>query len=207
MGFFSSISKVYDPFGIIAGVTGQTSADAAKRAAKTQAKSYEGAIGEQARQFDTMLELTAPWRQAGTQALGTYQNALQNPTQSYNAFTKTPAYTMPLAEGQRAIDRSAAARGNLLSGGTLRAATRYGENYASGQYGNYLDRLAGLSGVGYGASSQAGQNALQTGTNVGNLLIGQGNARASGYTNAANAKQQGITNLLQLVGFASGFNA
>jgi hypothetical protein len=196
MGFFDSIKKVakvaIDPLGIgeniIGGVTGKTQAEAAKKATKAQVGAANEAIAEQQRQFDTMLELTAPWREAGVEALGELQNALQAPTEGFNAFTSTPAYTFPLGEGTKALERSAAARGGLLSGRTGKELTRFGQNYASGQYGNYLNRLAGLSGVGQTTASQQGQTALTTGANIGNLLIGAGNARATGYANVGEAK-------------------
>jgi len=186
-------------------LTGKTTAEASKSAAKAQERSAMSAIEEQRYEFEKALEATAPWREAGANALQLYQNALTGTTvpQAYNAFTQTPAYQLPLAEGTRAVERSASARGNLLSGRTLKELTRFGQDYAGTQYGNYLGNLSNLSGLGYTGSQQAGQNAITTGQNIGNLLTGAGNARASGYLNAAQAQQQGASNVASIAGLVA----
>lgn len=99
----------------------------------------------------------------------------------------SPGYQFQLGQGEKAVDRGAAARGRLFSGATGEAEQRYGQDYAS----NYWDRLFGQYG------SLAGQGQQSTGTTVN--VAGQygdaasqnditaGNARASAYTAAGNA--------------------
>jgi len=106
-------------------------------------------------------------------------------------FQKDPGYEFRMAEGQKALERSAAARGGLQSGGTLRALSRYGQDYASNEYTNAynrfnadkdrrFNRLSALAGIGQTANSQvaaAGQNyAGQVGSNLTNLANAQGAA-------------------------------
>ena len=49
----------------------------------------------------------------------------------YSAFFQSPGYQFRQDEGIRAIDRSASARGQLMSGGTLRELQRYGQGLAA----------------------------------------------------------------------------
>lgn len=51
-----------------------------------------------------------------------------------------PGYQFRLAEGNKALERSAAAKGILQSGGTLKALTKYGQDAASQEYANAWDR-------------------------------------------------------------------
>jgi len=51
-----------------------------------------------------------------------------------------PGYLFRLAEGQKVLENSAAARGGLLSGQTGKALQQYGQNFASNEFGNIYDR-------------------------------------------------------------------
>jgi hypothetical protein len=113
-------------------------------------------------------------------------------------FEADPGYAFRLAEGQKALDRQAAARGGLISGGALRAATRYGQEMGSQEYTNAFNRyqterqarlgpLQSLAGVGQSAVNQLGQAGQQYATNAGEALTSGAAARASGYVGAANA--------------------
>jgi hypothetical protein len=58
-----------------------------------------------------------------------------------------PGYQFALQEGQKALERSAAARGTLRTGGTLRDLVDYGQRSAAQQYQNVYDRALGSYGV------------------------------------------------------------
>lgn len=121
--------------------------------------------------------------QTGTQA------ATQTQTQplDLNALiAATPGYQFRLQEGQRAAERSAAARGSLASGATMRALARYGEGLAANEYGDFANRLASLIGLGQTAATTAGGFGQQTGANIGQNLANIGAARGSGYANQGN---------------------
>jgi hypothetical protein len=105
----------------------------------------------------------------------------------YSQFLNSPDYQFALQQGLQGVQNSAAAQGGLYSGNALRGITDYGQGMASQQLGNYANRLAGIAGVGQTAANTIGQGAMATGANVGNLLVGAGNARASGIINQANA--------------------
>jgi hypothetical protein len=84
-----------------------------------------------------------------------------------------------------------------MSGGALKAAQRYGQDYASGEFGNAYNRLANLadlgprsagvmSRMGQNYANAAGQNTMAGGQAVGQGYMNAGAARASGYLGMGN---------------------
>lgn len=98
----------------------------------------------------------------------------------------TPGYQFRLGEGIKATERSAAARGGLNSGATLRALQRYGEGLAASEFGDFANRLASIIGIGQSAATTAGGWGNQVGGNIGQNLANIGQARGSSYANQAN---------------------
>ena len=79
----------------------------------------------------------APWRKAGTDALGQLQEKI---SAGPGDLRKSLGYQFRLAEGQKAIERGAAARGGALSGAAIKAGLRYGQDFATNEYDNFLRR-------------------------------------------------------------------
>jgi hypothetical protein len=61
-----------------------------------------------------------------------------------------PSMRFQMDEGMRALENSAAARGSLQSGGTLRDILRYSQGLASQDYGNAFGRAANVRDFNYG---------------------------------------------------------
>jgi len=59
-----------------------------------------------------------------------------------------PGYQFAFKEGQRAVQTGAASRGTLLTGGTLKALTRYGTGVADQLYGDTVNRYLSLADLG-----------------------------------------------------------
>jgi len=113
-------------------------------------------------------------------------------------FEQDPGYTFRQSEGMRALERSASARGNLLSGGTLKGIQRFGQDLASQEYGNAFNRyqiersarlnpLQSLMGSGQSATNMMTGNIGQSSQNQQANIYNAGQARASGYVGSANA--------------------
>lgn len=124
-----------------------------------------------------------------------------------------PGYAFRVQQGQQAIDRSAAARGGLQSGAALTAATQYGQDMGSQEYGNAykrfmdnrLNQIAMLQGgvstgltAGGGTADLAGRAGLGlanlysgTGANLAETTLGAGRAMGQGIENAAAARASG----------------
>jgi hypothetical protein len=116
---------------------------------------------------------------------------------SMSDFQQDPGYAFRLSEGQKALDRSAAARGGLISGGAMKAATRFGQDMGSQEYQNAFNRyqtnrsnqlqpLGNLMASGQSAASNQGSAAGQYGTNAGNLMMQGGQAMAAGQLGMGN---------------------
>jgi hypothetical protein len=117
-----------------------------------------------------------------------------------SAFIESPDYQFNLAEGQKAIDRSLAARGRGISGAGIKEGERYASGLASQQYGSFVDRLLAAAGLGTTGVTTSAQAGLTTAGQVGAAQQNAGNTRASAYMSTAeglnNAVQGGISNYL-----------
>lgn len=176
---------------------------AAKKAGKAQARAAESSAAIEARQFEQTRADLAPWRKVGEQALYQYADILGVPrpggpppgAPDRSAFFKSPGYEFRLSEGIKAVERSAASRGSLQSGATMKAIQRYGEGLASSEYNSYLGRLAGLAGTGQQVVTQTGVLGAQSAAGQGAAIQNAGAARASGYLGSAGQIQQGISDI------------
>lgn len=197
--------------GWVAGATVVSSlvgANASSKAAKTQAASADRAADLEREMFERNIELNAPFREAGVTALNKLVPLATEYTPfGMSQFQADPGYAFRMSEGMKGLERSAAARGGLLSGGTLKGIQRYGQDLASQEYQNAFNRyqaerqarlnpLQSLAGVGQTTSQQLGQAGTQMAGNVGNLMTGGAAARASGYVGGANALNQGLSQYL-----------
>ena len=174
-------------------------AGSSRSAAKTQAAAADRATELQREQFERQVELQEPWRQAGMTALNKLTPLATNYQQfGMQQFQADPGYAFRLSEGMKALERSAAARGGLLSGATMKGLQRYGQDLASQEYMNAFNRyqternaqlnpLQSLAGVGQTATQQLGAAGQTYAGNVGNLMGQAAQARASGYVGGANA--------------------
>jgi len=217
--------------GVSSSIAGSAQASAAEKAARLQA----GATSESAavqrdyinnlqRQYDTTRADLSPYRAVGGAALDEYgalygigRDGLLSEADMQAArdrFTTTPGYDFRFSEGQKALERSAAAGGNLNSGATGKALIRYGQGVASEEFNNYANRLSGLAGMGQNAAAQTGtlgnQNLAQQGAAAsslgntitsgaaqqGNLIANAGTARASGFAGIGSSVNSGVNNYL-----------
>jgi hypothetical protein len=139
-------------------------------------------------------------------------------------FQADPGYAFRLAEGQKALERQAAARGGLISGAALKAAGRYGQEMGSQEFTNAFNRyqtnranqlnplqsLAGLGQTSANIMGTAGQNfanqanqlGMTNAANQGNLALQRGNIAATQYGNYANV----LGNALSKYNFGGGSN-
>lgn len=149
---------------------------------------------------DTFQPGTAGSFRVGDRTFGTraeadaYAQAGSTPGQAYQGFTASPGYQFRIDEGQRAIEASAAARGGLLSGRTLQDLDTRRTGQASEEYGNYMNRLAGLADGGMTAAGGQAGAATNAAAGASNALAGIGNAQSAGAIGVGNALQGGIQN-------------
>ena len=202
---------------------GNTASDAANAAAadtyakqQKAGKNLRAAGDNYASGMQSLSTLFQPYAAAGGDALNMYRAGLgldggagsQAFTQAYQSL---PGYQEALKTGQDSAVAGLNASGRLNSGAALKALQTYGQNYENQQSGSYLDRLAGLSGMGQQATGQQvstagqglqGQLGAYTSAYGGDMqsagTIGQGQVAG------ANAQQGALGNLLGAATYLGG---
>lgn len=161
---------------------------------------------------------TAPLSSLVNPSLGAPGSLSQPWTQQFTAPTDVteqndPGYQFRLSQGQQALERSAAAKGGLLSGGETKDLTDYEQGAASNEYSNVYNRslqqyqqsynqfqqnqanqynrLANLAGLGQVSAGNLNSAATSTAGQVGNTLLTAGAQQAQQGTNAAAATASG----------------
>jgi len=143
-----------------------------------------------------------PYKAAGATALETLTKGTAEGGEFNKPFTAAdlefdPGYQFRMEEGQKALERSAAARGTLLGGGTLKALSRYSQGVASDEYSKAFERarisrndrfsqFTSMSGIGQNAvnaSINAGQN---YGSAAAGNIVRAGEYEGNANMNAAN---------------------
>jgi hypothetical protein len=206
--------------GTIAAVTVGSSligANASRGAAASQERAAQQASDTQRAIFERQVELQEPFREAGLKGqnrllellglsedkkvpgFGKYATAEFTPSM----FQTDPGYAFRMSEGMKALERSAAARGGLLSGATLKGTQRYGQDLASQEFQNAFNRfqvqrtntlnpLQSLSGGAQTSANVLTGAAGNLGQQLGSNIIGAGNAQAAGQIGSANAIVGGL---------------
>lgn len=168
-----------------------------------RAQRQAAALAEQRQQsmYDQTRQDQAPWREAGGRALSGMEDADFQRDFSMSDFQKDPGYDFRMKEGMKALQNSASARGSLNSGATMKALTRYGQDFATNEYTNAynrfngdrdrrFNRLSNLAGLGQTATNQMQNANTNYGNQMSDLLTGVGNANAASRINQGNRFNQ-----------------
>jgi hypothetical protein len=195
----------------------------ANKAAKEQTKAARQGIEAQERMLERQIGLQEPFRQTGITAQNQLLTLLGLPggtaggaeygsmAQPFdmNRFQADPGYGFRMSEGMKALENSAAARGGLLSGSTVKGATRFGQDLASQEYQNAFNRyqveraarlnpLQSLMGAGQTATNQITGAMGQTGQGIAQGYGNLGQARASAYVGGTQAAMQGLQGIASM---------
>lgn len=172
-------------------IGGKMAGDSAEDAAAASTSQNQAALDLQERIYRENVARQEPFLKTGTEFYNKLAELHRNPSSGNAMMQMDPGYGFRLSEGLKSLDRQAAARGGLISGGALKAAQRYGQDYASNEFGNAYNRLASLANTGpqaAGVVSNLGTNFANTATGIyGQMGSDQGNAllsRGSSYGNA-----------------------
>jgi len=192
-----------DPVSGAIGGSAVLGAASSNRAAKAQSGAAGQAADLQREQFERQIELQAPFREVGLRALNKLEGASEYTPFGMDQFQADPGYGFRFNQGQKALERSAAARGGLISGNTGGALQQFGQGLASQEYQNAFNRyqtersarlnpLQSLAGVGQTSVNQLGAAGQNYASGMGEALGAGAQARASGYMGGANAIGGGI---------------
>jgi hypothetical protein len=222
------------------GAAAAVSAGASLYGSSQAAGSAKDAANLQQKQFQTTRGDLLPYNTTGQNALsGAYDLASGSPTGggpnyvdlAYNQFLppkmtqaeleQTPGYQFTLAQGLKATQSAAAARGLGVSGSALKGAGTYATgladktyldqfNVAQQRFGDVLNlntaqqgnlqaqfgRLSGLATIGENAAAQTGAQGTTAASNAGSYLNAAGLDQAAGTKNATNALAGGVNSYL-----------
>ena len=206
-------------------------AGASIASSKAQAKSQKKGMEAEKEMADANLLLQrelaeqqredfAPWRDVGQQALDKIWSGVQSGEFEVGQIdvTKDPGYQFRMDQGVEALDKSAAARGRLLSGAQQKGINEYAQNVGSQEYANAYAResnekarkfniLSGLSQGGQASAAGQAQSTQTLASTSGNIManLGQsqnvanqniGAIRGGAYTDAAQGVNQAAQNWL-----------
>lgn len=213
-----------------------TQASAAEQGQQLQADEAQKALDFQKQQWSTQQQNLAPWLKSGTTALSNLDSLMSTPgqglltpwTEQFQAPTDVteqndPGYKFRLSQGEGALENSAAANGSLLSGNTLEAQQKFGQDYASNEYNNVyaraqeqfkqrygifennqtndFNRLSALAGGGQTAATTLGSEGQAAANNVSGIDLTTGAQQGQDLNNAAAARASGY------VGSANAWNS
>lgn len=217
------------PVGAAIGVSGLAGAAASVYAGNKQAEAADKASKVQKDAYAQMRSDLEPYRAAGTTGTNALMAALPDLTSEIKLDNATlqqlPGFNFALAQGLKAAQNSAAARGLGASGAAVKGATQFATGTANQFAGDAFNReltgreqrynqLMGVSQLGANAAATTGQGAVGTGQQVANNLIGGAAAQGAGLVGATNAltnsagqymgynlaQQQGANRLLNTTG-------
>lgn len=193
--------------------------NAAGKAADTQAAATDRANALLQLNMDRTRDDLAPWRASGSAAAGALSQKLGiggDPNAGdYGSLTRQftgadlpndPGYKFGLDQGQKQLDQKAAAGGSYYSGAALKAAARYGNDYAGTKFGEAFNRdqagktqtfnmLSGTSGLGENAAAMTGNLGAQTTGQMAGNTTALGNAQGAAQIAQGNAYTNGLTGL------------
>ena len=177
---------------------------ASNKAANTQAQASQQATQVQQNALDQQVALNKPFYDIGVGAANKLSSQTLYTPSAFN-YQADPGYAFRFNEGMKGLNASAAARGGLISGNALRAATDYGQASGSQEYQNAYNRyLTGnaqnlqayntntantqyLANMGQSSANNQANAIGQFGNNAASNVIGAGNANAAGMVGGANA--------------------
>ncbi len=147
--------------------------------------------------LDTANSFFDPYRATGEQANTVLSNGLSaggqfNHTPTADEIRLDPGFAGQLAEGQRGMERSAAARGNSISGSALMDLSRYNQTQYGDAYEKAFDRFRQNRSDSFGFANTVanrGMDASKAGADIlghqGDNLIGAGKYGGDKIFNAA----------------------
>lgn len=181
-------------------IGGVVATNSANQAANSERDASNSANQLTQGMYNNNVRINQPWVDSGRANLDTLNADMPDLTRQFTMqdFHADPGYQFDLAQGQQAMQRSAAAKGMLNSMGTQQNLSNYSQGMASNEFSNAQQRfaqnqtqkynmLAGMAGNGQTAIGQITQAGTQAGNQMSNNVIGAGNAQAAGQIASGNA--------------------
>lgn len=111
---------------------------------------------------------------------------------AFDAYKGSTEYTSRFNEGQRAVTAALGGKGLLDSGAAQKALLKYGQTFASNEFGNYIGNLQTQQQTGLGAAAALTGN----GQNYANAVSANNNNAANTAANAALSNAGAVNSVL-----------
>ena len=158
------------------------------KAADAQRDAANSANAQQMAMFNQIRQDLMPYNLAGQQVTPQLLALLGIGGGDQQAMLESlPGYQFALKQGLLGTQNALGARGLGLSGAALKGGAQFAAGLADQTYGNQFNRLLQAAQLGENAAAQSGNFGTQTAGNIGQNMIGAGNAQAAGIMGGANA--------------------
>ena len=170
--------------------------------ANQQKKAIERARREQSAAAAAAQARFAPYQEQGEYATQQIREGLDTGTLggsfTPDQYLESPDYQFQLEQGNQALDRTQAARGNLYSGQAIKEASRFQQGLARQGYQDAYNRwlqtqqnrygqLSGQQNIGYGAAGGQNVIGLNEGNNMADATMARRYAQDQGTSGALGA--------------------
>lgn len=195
---------------IIGGGASIISSNKASKTAKNAADASNALAREQYNRNEANL---SPYMGQGPLATQTINGLLGlggNQAQSdaaFNTFKSSTGYESRLAEGNRGVNAALGASSIRDSGAAVKAASKFNQNFASNEFGNYLGNLQNQQALGMSAASAlAGVSQNYTNT-VSNNNNNAANVSGQAALSNANTINGALGNIVSAYGYSQGLGS
>ena len=173
----------------VSAIAAKKQSDAAKDASRAGQQSAQQGMDYQRERDDIFDGNIAPYLGAGTESLAQLGKLNSG---DYSGFENSPDFLYARGQMQQGVERGAAARGGLYSGGTNVDLANAMNGIASQNLGNYRSSLMGMANLGQNSAVGAGNMGQQSANAMSRMFNQQGEARGQGAINSANAFSNGL---------------
>ena len=210
MGLFSFLGSV---------IGGGKAKKASKKAEAAQLEYLNKALAEQQRQFDVTRadyeparSLLAPSVTGLADLVGV--NGVEAQTAGLEGIQNSPLLASIIRNGEESVLQNASATGGLRGGDTQRGLADFRADAFANEIQSQMQRLAGLTGIGMGATDSVANFGQQRANNISNLYGQQGQVRAGGlltrgginsqlWNNAGSFLDQAASSFMPTSGFGA----
>lgn len=188
---------------IYSGIKGNA---ATKKMVRSLTDANNQSLALQSRMFDQTQSNLSPFVLSGKAANSRLAAllGLDGSANMQSELESSPGYQFRLQQGQKNINQSLGARGQLFSGQALKAAQEFGQGLADQTYNDRVQQLMEQANSGQNAASGLGATGANFAANSGNLLNNQGNITAGGIQQRSNTLNQTLANILRPNSASSG---
>lgn len=178
---------------------------ASAKAAQAQTEAAQAGIAATQEQFDEVVKLMAPYREAGYKSINAQlaMTGLMGPqaqAEEVNAILQGPQYGTMVAQGENAIRQNASATGGLRGGNIQAALAKFRPELLNSLIQQQFTNLNAISGTGQAAASNQAQASQQTGQTIAGLYSNMGAGQAAGYIGQGQAAANLATGLSNSIG-------